>query len=83
MTIEECEKRNNAILQAFEEWKEGKNTLTLKDITFLSTHFSMRMPKSMESLITTTSPSQASIYGPSDKKMKSIFNFLNELAEEN
>jgi len=82
MTIEECEKRNQSILNAFEEWKEGKNTLTLKEIRFLSTHFSLRVPKSIDSLILTESPQHANVYGPSTKKMKSIFNFLNELAEE-
>ena len=55
MTIAECEARNNAIKRAWQEWKNGENTLENLDCSILAEMFSINYPMACQRYLESTS----------------------------
>ena len=82
MTIEECEKRNKAVVRAWKEWKEGKNYLENLDCAILAEIFSIKYPLACQRyLICTDNPNDARTTAPNKKTLETIFNFLQKLSK--
>lgn len=80
MNIEQCEQRNNAIMQAWREWKDGKNTLDNFDCAVLAEMFSIPYPRTCQRYLEyTKSKDHARTEAPNKSTLKTIFNFLNRL----
>lgn len=80
MTIEQCEQRNNAIMQAWREWKTGKKTLDNFDCAVLSEMFSIPYPKACQRYLDhTDGKDRAQFTTTSKQAINTIFNFLNRL----
>ena len=80
MTLEQCEKRNNAILQAWKEWKNGENSLENLDCAILAEMFSIPYPMACQRYLNSTSGrGQASVMTSNRKTLQTIFNFLEQL----
>lgn len=80
MTLEQCEQRNNSIMQAWREWKTGKNTLDNFDCAVLSEMFSIPYPKACQRYLEyTDSKDHARTEAPNKNILNTIFNFLNRL----
>ncbi len=82
MTIEECEKRNKAVVRAWKEWKEGKNYLENLDCAILAEIFSIKYLLACQRyLICTDNPNDARTTAPNKKTLETIFNFLQKLSK--
>jgi len=82
MTIEECEKRNKAVVRSWKEWKEGKNYLENLDCAILAEIFSIKYPLACQRyLICTDNPNDARTTAPNKKTLETIFNFLQKLSK--
>lgn len=82
MTITECDKRNIAIIEAWEEWKNGSNYLSNEDLIILCALLNIPFPRACQNyLLYTDNPNHAKITTTSRTKLTSIFNFLHNLAQ--
>lgn len=80
MTIKECEQRNNAVFQAWKEWKNGENSLENLDCAILAEMLSIPYPMACQRYLNSTSGrGQASVTTSSRKTLQTIFNFLEQL----
>lgn len=80
MNIEQCEQRNNSILQAWREWKEGKNELSNFDCAVLAEMFSIKYPRACQRYLEITeSKEHARTTAPDRQSLKTIFRFLARL----
>ena len=80
MTIAECEARNNAIKKAWEEWKNGENTLENLDCAILAEMFSINYPMACQRYLESTSGrNSARILTTNKQALKTIFAFLDKL----
>lgn len=83
MTIEQCEQRNNAILQAWREWKNGENILTSFDCAVLAAIFGIRFPLACQRFLEATEGKyQARTTAPNRRVLETIFRFLSSLYEQ-
>lgn len=80
MTIEQCQKRNEKVMQAWEEWKNGENYLDNLDCAIVCEMLDIKYPMACQKhLISTDSPNDARTTAPNRKTLETIFNFLDTL----
>lgn len=80
MTIAECEKRNQAVMKAFEEWKNGENYLDNYDLTIVCGMLNIKYPITCQKYLEyTDSPLETCTTTLSKQALKTIYNFLRKL----
>ena len=82
MTISECEKRNQAVMKAFEEWKNGENYLDNYDCAIVCCMLNIKYPIACQKYLEyTNSPLEACTTTRSNQALKTIYNFLKKLKD--
>lgn len=84
MTIAECEKRNQAVMKAFEEWKNGENYLDNYDLAIVCGMLNIKYPIACQKYLEyTDSPLEACTTTLGKQALKTIYNFLRKLKNMN
>lgn len=80
MTTQECMKRNDAILSAWKEWKNGENYLTGEDCYILAALLNIKCPLACRKfLLHTDGPNHACTSTYNKKQLNTIFTFLTKI----
>lgn len=80
MTVVECEQRNSAIMQAWEEWKNGENSLGNLDCAILAEMLSIPYPSACQRYLNRTDGrGHASVTTSNKKALSTIFAFIERL----
>lgn len=82
MNIEQCEARNEKVMQAWEEWKHGENYLDNLDCAFVCEILGIKYPLACQRYLQSTdNPNSARVTTNSRKTLETIYNFLDTLAK--
>ncbi len=79
MTIEQCEKRNQAVLEAAKQWAKGKEELEQLDFYILCDMLDIPAPHSLIYCAKSKSPNDASTATYDKRTLKSLFDFFDSL----
>ena len=81
MTFEEVDNRNQAILDAFEDWKQGNTRMLEYEVRILCECKGIRISSALYDLSYSESPNRASTRTTNRQKIKTILNTLKKLGE--
>ena len=79
MTIEECEKRNQAVLEAAKQWARGEEELELRDFYILCEMLDLHDPRALMYCVSSKSPNDARTTKHDKRTLKSLFLFFDRL----
>ena len=79
MTIEECEKRNQAVLEAAKQWAKGEEELEPLDFYILCDMFDISAPRALMYCEKSKSPNDARTTKYDNRTLKSLFSFFDRL----
>ena len=81
MNIEQCENRNQAVIQNALNWAKGEkcNPLEQLDVAILGEYLSLRIPKCFDKFVYSESKNQAKVYGPEKTVFKTLDRIANKL----
>lgn len=84
MNFEQCDKRNQAIIENAKKWSKGEECIRLKqlDILILGEELNIRIPKSFKHFHCSTNPNDIKVTGAERTIIKTLDKIKNKLQKE-
>lgn len=79
MTIEECEKRNQAVLESAKQWAKGEEELEQLDFFIICEKLHIPKPRAIYYCAKSKNPNEASTATQNKRVLKELYSFFEEL----